>query len=153
MRSKYRVLLGDTGLEVEAERDDASGIAAGMGGTMRDGLAVRAERGGLGIAITDVLLLDPVLGVRRTSIGVADGRVVAVGRAGNPDTMDWIDIVLDTSTAVIDGRGLVATPGGIDCHVHWLSPQICDAALAGGLTTLVMFVAGAHIRRRAGAVP
>ena len=105
---------------------------------MRDGLAVRAERGGVSLAITDVLLLDPVLGVRRTSIGIADGRVVAVGRAGNPDTMDAIDVVLDTSTAVVDGRGLVATPGGIDAHVHWLSPQICDAALAGGLTTLVM---------------
>ena len=133
-----RTRLGDTGLEVEIERDGASGIAAGMGGTMRDGLAVRAERGGVALAITDVVLLDPVLGVRRTSIGVAEGRVVAVGRAGNPDTMDAIDVVLDTSTAVIDGRGLVATPGGIDCHVHGLSPQICDAALAGGLTTLVM---------------
>lgn len=132
------VALGDTGLEVETERDDSAGIAAGMGGTMRDGLAVRSERGGVGLAITDVLLLDPVLGVRRTSIGVADGRVVAVGRAGNPDTMDGVDVVLDSSTAVIDGRGLVATPGGIDCHVHWLSPQICDAALAGGLTTLVL---------------
>ena len=105
---------------------------------MRDGLAVRAERGGVALAITDVLLLDPVLGVLRTSIGIADGRVVAVGRAGNPDTMDAIDVVLDTSTAVIDGRGLVATPGGVDPHVHWLSPQICDAALAGGLTTLVI---------------
>jgi urease subunit alpha len=133
-----RVLLGDTGLQVEAERDEATGIAAGMGGSMRDGLAVRAERGGVALAITDVLLLDPVLGVRLTSVGVADGRVVAVGRAGNPDTMDGIEIVLDTSTAVIDGRGLVATPGGVDPHVHWLSPQICDAALAGGLTTLVI---------------
>lgn len=130
--------LGDTGLVVEPELDEASGISTGMGGTMRDGLAVRAERGGVALAITDVLLLDPVLGIRRTSIGVADGHVVAVGRAGNPDTMDAIDVVLDSSTAVIDGRGLVATPGGVDCHVHWLSPQICDAALAGGLTTLVM---------------
>jgi urease subunit alpha len=135
---EYRVLLGDSGLEVEAERDDATGIATGMGGTMRDGLAVRAERSGVALAITDVLLLDPVLGVRRTSIGVAAGRIVAVGRAGNPDTMDAIDVVLDSSTAVFDGRGLIATPGGIDCHVHWLSPQICDAALAGGLTTLVI---------------
>ena len=135
---EYRLSLGDSGLTVEAERDDATGIAAGMGGTMRDGLAVRAERGGVALAITDVLLLDPVLGVLRTSIGIADGRVVAVGRAGNPDTMDAIDVVLDTSTAVIDGRGLVATPGGVDPHVHWLSPQICDAALAGGLTTLVI---------------
>jgi urease subunit alpha len=132
------VALGDTGLVVEPELDQASGIATGMGGTMRDGLAVRAERGGVALAITDVLLLDPVLGVRHTSIGVADGRVVGVGRAGNPDTMDAIDVVLDSATAVIDGRGLIATPGGVDCHVHWLSPQICDAALAGGLTTLVM---------------
>ena len=135
---ELRVSLGDSGLEVEPERDDATGIAAGMGGTMRDGLAVRSERGGVALAITDVLLLDPVLGVRRTSIGITGGRVVAVGRAGNPDTMDAIDIVLDTATAVVDGRGLVATPGGIDSHVHWLSPQICDAALAGGLTTFVM---------------
>ena len=135
---ELRAVLGDTGLVVEAERDDAAGIATGMGGTLRDGLAVRAERGGVALAITDVLLIDPVLGVRRTSVGVAGGRVVAVGRAGNPDTMDAIDVVLDSSTAVIDGRGLVATPGGVDCHMHWLSPQICDAALAGGLTTLVM---------------
>jgi urease subunit alpha len=132
------IRLGDTGLAVEVERDDATGIAAGMGGTLRDGLAVRAERGGVGLAITDVLLLDPVLGVRRTSIGVTDGRITAVGRAGNPDTMDAIDVVLDVGTAVVDGRALAATPGGIDSHVHWLSPQICDAALAGGLTTLVM---------------
>jgi urease subunit alpha len=132
------VHLGDTGLAVEVERDDATGIAAGMGGTLRDGLAVRAERGGVGLAITDVLLLDPVLGVRRTSIGVTHGRITAVGRAGNPDTMDAIDVVLDVGTAVIDGRALAATPGGVDSHVHWLSPQICDAALAGGLTTLVM---------------
>ena len=123
---ELRIALGDSGLEVEAERDDATGIATGMGGTMRDGLAVRSERGGVALAITDVLLLDPLLGVRRTSIGVTGGRVVAVGRAGNPDTMDAIDVVLDTATAVIDGRGFVATPGGIDCHVHWLSPQICD---------------------------
>jgi urease subunit alpha len=135
---ELRVALGDTGLVVEAERDDATGIAPGMGGTMRDGLAVRAERGGVALAVTDVLLLDPVLGVRRTSLGVTDGRIVAVGRAGNPDTMDAIDVVLDTATAVVDGRGLVATPGGIDSHVHWLSPQICDTALAGGLTTLVI---------------
>jgi urease subunit alpha len=132
------VRLADSGLAVEVERDEATGIAAGMGGTLRDGLAVRAERGGVGLAITDVLLLDPVLGVRRTSIGVTDGRITAVGRAGNPDTMDAIDVVLDVGTAVIDGRELAATPGGIDSHVHWLSPQVCDAALAGGLTTLVI---------------
>ena len=105
---------------------------------MRDGLAVRAERGGVEVAITGGLVIDPVLGVRYASIGVSGGRIVSVGRAGNPDTMDGIDVVLDTATAVHDASGLIVTPGGIDTHVHWLSPQVADAALAGGLTTLVI---------------
>ena len=104
---------------------------------MRDGLGVRAERGGVEIAVVGGLLLDPVLGVRATSLGISDGRIVSIGRAGNPDTMDGIEVVLDTGTAVFDARGLIVTPGGIDTHVHLLSPQVCDAALAGGLTTLV----------------
>jgi len=133
------IRLGDSDLHVVVERDDLVGaeIATGWGGTMRDGLGVRAERGGVDLAVCGALVLDPVLGVRRTSLGIRDGRIVAIGRAGNPDTMDGIDVVLDTATAVVDARGLIATPGGIDCHVHLLSPQIVDAALAGGLTTLV----------------
>ena len=78
---------------------------------MRDGLGVRAERGGVEIAIVGGLVADPVLGVRRTSLGVAGGRIVAIGRAGNPDTMDGIDVVLDTATAVIDATGMIVTPG------------------------------------------
>ncbi len=113
-------------------------LLAGWGGTMRDGLGVRAERGGVDVAITGGLLLDPVLGVRRTSIGVRDGRVTAVGRAGNPDTMDGIDVVLDPGTAVIDAAGMIVTPGAIDSHIHFLSPQVADAALAGGVTTLMV---------------
>jgi urease subunit alpha len=104
---------------------------------MRDGLGVRAERGGVEIAVVGGLVLDPVLGVRHASIGIREGRVVALGRAGNPDTMDAIDVVLDTETAVFDARGLLVTPGGVDCHAHLLSPQVCEAALAAGLTTLV----------------
>ena len=76
--------------------------------------------------------------MRYASIGISGGRIVSVGRAGNPDTMDGIDVVLDTATAVHDASGLIVTPGGIDTHVHWLSPQVADAALAGGLTTLVI---------------
>jgi urease subunit alpha len=76
--------------------------------------------------------------VRRTSIGIVDGRVASVGRAGNPDTMDGIDVVLDPSTAVLDATGLIVTPGAVDTHVHWLSPQVGDTALAGGVTTLVV---------------
>ena len=105
---------------------------------MRDGLGVRAERGGVEIAIVGGLVADPVLGVRCTSLGVSDGRIVAIGRAGNPDTMDGIDVVLDTATAVVDATGMIVTPGGVDPHVHWLSPQVVPTALAGGLTTLAI---------------
>ncbi|WP_445151463.1 urease subunit alpha [Baekduia sp. Peel2402] len=134
------VRLGDTSLEVIAERDDVHGpdqLVPGFGNTMRDGLGVRAERGGVDVAITGGLVLDPILGVRYASIGVRDGRVVSVGRAGNPDTMDGIDVVLDVGTAVLDATGMIVTPGGIDTHVHWLSPQVIDALLAGGVTTMV----------------
>jgi urease subunit alpha len=135
------VALGDSGLTLVPEADEAGGpdrILPGWGNTMRDGLGVRAERGGVELAIVGGLLFDPVLGIRETSLGIANGRVTAVGRAGNPDTMDGVTVVLDTATAVLDATGLIVTPGGIDTHVHWLSPQIADAALAGGLTTLVM---------------
>jgi urease subunit alpha len=132
-----RIRLADSSLwvEPEGERDE---IVAGWGGSMRDGLGVRAERSGVEVAITGGVLLDPVLGVRHASIGISGGRVVSVGRAGNPDTMDGIDVVLDTATAVHDATGMLVTPGGVDTHVHWLSPQVADAALAGGLTTLVI---------------
>lgn len=136
----HSVRLGDTALQVVAEHDDVHGpdqLVPGFGNTMRDGLGVRAERGGVDTAITGGLILDPILGVRYASIGVTDGRVVAVGRAGNPDTMDEIDVVLDVGTAVLDATGMIVTPGAIDTHVHWLSPQVTDALLAGGITTMV----------------
>ena len=135
------VELGDTGLVVAPEVDEAGGpdeLLPGWGGTMRDGLGVRAERGGVEIAITGGLVLDPVLGVRRTSIGVSGGRIVAIGRAGNPDTMDDVGVVLDSGTAVVDAGGLVVTPGVVDSHVHFLSPQVGTTALAGGVTTLMV---------------
>jgi urease subunit alpha len=135
------VRLGDTDLYVVPERDDVGGpdqILPGFGGTLRDGLGVRAGRGGVELAIVGGLVADPVVGVRRTSLGIADGRIVSVGRAGNPDTMDDVQVVLGPGTAVIDAVGLVVTPGAIDPHVHWLSPQVADTALAGGITTLVV---------------
>jgi urease subunit alpha len=134
------VRLADTALEVVPERDDVGGpdqLVPGFGNTMRDGLGVRAERGGVDVAVVGGLVLDPVLGVLRTSIGITGGRVVAIGRAGNPDTMDGVDVVLDAATGVFDATGMIVTPGGIDCHVHWLSPQVTDALLASGVTTMV----------------
>src|SRR5688572_2285174 len=135
------VRLADSDLWLVPEADEAGGpdrILPGFGNTMRDGLGVRAERGGVELAIVGGLVADPVLGVKYTSFGVRDGRIVAIGRAGNPDTMDGVEVVLDTATAVVDATGMVVTPGGVDPHVHWLSPQVADTALAGGLTTLVI---------------
>ena len=90
------------------------------------------------IAVTQVLVVDAILGVRKTAIGITDGRIVAIGRAGNPDIMDGVDVVLGTDTAIVSGEGLIATAGSIDTHVHLLSPRICDQALAAGFTTLVI---------------
>jgi urease subunit alpha len=134
------IQLGDGDLWVAPEADDVAGpdeIVPGWGGNQRDGLGVRSERGGVDIAVVGGLVLDPVLGVRRTSIGVRGGRICALGRAGNPDTMDGIDVVLDAQTAVVDARGLIVAPGAVDSHMHWLSPQIAESALAGGVTTFV----------------
>jgi urease subunit alpha len=87
--------------------------------------------------IPNVLVLDPVLGVRKTSIGVAGGRIVGCGRAGNPDVQAGVDLVVDSHTAIVPGEGLIATAGIIDSHVHLSSPAIAPAALSSGITTIV----------------
>jgi urease subunit alpha len=138
-----RVRLGDTDLVVEVEADDTapgSEPLVGFAKTVREGqLASGRIRPGeaLDIAITNVVVIDAVLGIRKTSIGVKDGRIVTVGRAGNPDTMDGVAVPLSSSTGIVPGDGLIATAGAIDSHVHLLGPQIVPAALSGGTTTLV----------------
>jgi len=136
-----RVRLGDTSLSVLVERDDqARGeeFLAGFAKTDRDGLMARAGADAVDLAITQVLVLDPILGVRKTAIGVKDGRIAAIGRAGNPDIMDDVDVVIGTDTAIVSGEGSIATAGAVDPHVHLLSPRLVDAALAAGCTTLVI---------------
>lgn len=134
------VRLADTGLELVAEVDDVHGpdqIVPGFGNTLRDGLGIRCGRGGVQIAVIGGLIVDPLLGVRYASLGVDDGRIVSIGRAGNPDTMDGIEVVLGPQTAVFDATGMIVTPGVVDTHVHWLSPQVTENLLAGGVTTIV----------------
>lgn len=138
-----RVRLADTDLWVEVEADDVAPgdeLLGGCGKTARDGvLAVaRARRdSALDMIITNVLVLDPVLGVRKTSIGVADGLVVGTGRAGNPDVTSGVDLTVDSHTGIVPGEGLIATAGIVDSHVHLSSPAIADAALSSGITTIV----------------
>jgi len=136
-----RIRLGDTSLWVEVEQDDqerGNEVMGGFAKTARDGLMAQATPEAVEIAVTQVVIIDPILGVRKTAIGISDGRIVSIGRAGNPDIMDGVDVVLGTDTAIVSGEGLIATAGAIDSHVHLLSPQIIPQALAAGFTTLVI---------------
>lgn len=137
------VRLGDTGLVVEVTRDDrlvGDELLLGFGKTGRDGIGLRAVRTSesCDIVITNALVLDAVLGVRVASIGIREGRIAGIGRAGNPDTTDGIDVVVGSGTVVVPGEGLIATPGAVDTHVHGLSPRVMEAGLASGVTTMLV---------------
>jgi urease subunit alpha len=138
-----RIRLGDTCLWVEVEADDTSygdELLGGCGKTLRDGLLASPSASGdsaLDLVVANVVLLDPLLGVRKTHIGVKDGRIVAVGRGGNPDLVPDVELVIGSHTAIVTGEGLICTPGIIDSHVHLSSPEIAPAALASGVTTVV----------------
>ncbi|MCN9242609.1 urease subunit alpha [Streptomyces sp. RY43-2] len=138
-----RIRLADTDLWIQVEADDTEPgeeLLGGCGKTARDGLLVagRADRdSALDMVILGVVVLDPLIGVRKTNIGIKDGRIVGVGRAGNPETVDGVELVVDSHTAMITGEGLLATPGVVDSHVHLSSPEVVPAALAAGVTSLV----------------
>ena len=100
-------------------------------------IARQASPSELDVVIIGALVLDPVLGVVKTSLGIKEGRITAVGRAGNPETMDDIAARIGPHTEVIAAHGLIATPGAIDSHVHLLTPRLIPSALSGGITTLI----------------
>ncbi len=141
------VVLGDTGLRLRiTDRVDDSGdeLHVGFAKTGRDGIGLRAvpARESCDVVVTNVVVLDPVDGVRVASIGIREGRISGIGKGGNPDTADGIDFVVGTGTVVIDGEGLLATPGGIDTHVHTLSPRVFEAEISSGVTTVIGQEAG-----------
>jgi urease subunit alpha len=140
-----KIRLGDTGLLIEIERDlRVLGDEAIYGGgkTLRDGMGMNnqltSEGGALDLVITNVTVVDAVLGIVKADVGVKDGRIVGVGKAGNSATMDQVTPGLDVgpATDAISGEQLILTAGGIDAHVHFLAPQQIYAALSGGVTTL-----------------
>ncbi|MEU0127352.1 urease subunit alpha [Streptomyces sp. NPDC006289] len=141
-RAGDRVRLGDSGLTVRVESDaqrPGEEFLAGFGKTARDGLHLKAAavRRTCDVVISNVLVIDAVLGIRKVSIGIREGRISAVGRAGNPDTLDGVDVVVGTGTTIVPGEGLIATAGAVDPHVHLLSPRIMEASLASGVTTVI----------------
>ncbi|HEX9134769.1 MAG TPA: urease subunit alpha [Ktedonobacteraceae bacterium] len=140
--------LGDTNLHIRIENDYTSygdEVLAGFGKTVRDGLMANSRLGReseLDLVLTNAIILDPVLGVIKGNIGIKEGRIVGIGRAGNPDISENIDLLIGTSTAVLPCDGMIATPGGIDSHVHLLSPRLFATALSSGITTFVAMEAG-----------
>ena len=137
-----RVRLGDTGLVVLIEYDAqerGNEFLAGFGKTARDGLLLKAAavKATCDIVISNVVIIDATCRIGKVSIGIREGRICGVGRAGNPDMQDDVDIVVGTGTTIISGEGLIATAGAIDTHVHLLSPRIMEASLAAGVTTII----------------
>ncbi len=140
---KFR--LADTELIAEIERDFAvPGEEAVFGGgkTIRDGMAqsqrTHAE-GALDLVITNVVVFDPIIGIVKGDLGVREGRIVGIGKAGNPDVQDGVTptLVIGPGTEVIAGEHLIATPGGIDSHIHMIAPQQVYEALSNGITTII----------------
>jgi urease subunit alpha len=140
------VRLGDTSLIAVIEHDHAvpgDECLHGGGKTLRDGLGLTpgydSAAGALDMLISNVVVIDPVLGIVKGDIGIKDGRIVGIGKAGNPAVMDGVhpDLVCGAATTVRDGEGLIATPGGIDVHVHFDSAQLVEHAIASGLTTMI----------------
>ncbi|OBB55682.1 urease subunit alpha [Mycobacterium sp. 852013-51886_SCH5428379] len=143
-----RIRLADTDLLIEITDDlsggpGRAGDEAVFGGgkvlreSMGQGRATRAD-GAPDTVITGVVILDH-WGIIKADIGIRDGRIAAIGKAGNPDIMDGVhpDLVIGPSTEIIAGNGRIVTAGGIDCHVHLICPQIMAEALGGGITTII----------------
>ncbi|HOV24803.1 MAG TPA: urease subunit alpha [Pseudobacteroides sp.] len=140
-----RVRLADTELIIEIEEDyTVYGDECKFGGgkSIRDGMgqspSAARDDNVLDLVITNAIVLDS-WGIVKGDIGIKDGKIVAIGKAGNPGMMDgvWQDMIIGASTEVIAGEGLIATPGGIDTHIHFICPQQIETALYSGITTML----------------
>ncbi len=140
-----KIRLADTELFIQIEKDHTVyGDEAKFGGgkTIRDGMAQSAtatrNEGVLDFVLTSVIILD-VWGIVKADIGIKDGKIAGIGKAGNPDTMEGITpgMTIGASTEVHGGAGLIATAGGIDTHIHFICPQQIDHALFSGITTML----------------
>ncbi|MBO0675993.1 urease subunit alpha [Mycolicibacterium sp. S2-37] len=143
-----RIRLADTDLLIEITEDLSGGpglagdeAVFGGGKVLRESMGqsrVSRAEGAPDTVITGVVILDH-WGIIKADIGIRDGRITAIGKAGNPDIMDGVhpDLVIGPSTEIIAGNGRIVTAGGIDCHVHLICPQIMEEALGGGITTII----------------
>ena len=136
-----RVRLADTSLWVQVEKDFThygEEVKFGGGKVIRDGMGQSQEGSAVAVdtVITNALIID-YWGIVKADIGIKNGRIAAIGKAGNPDTQDAVTIVIGPGTEVIAGEGMIVTAGGIDAHIHFICPQQLDEALYSGVTTML----------------
>lgn len=140
-----KIRLADSDLIIEIEKDlltYGDELVFGGGKSIRDGMGQASgvsSRDSLDLVITNAIILDPVLGIIKADIGVKDGRIRGIGKAGNPNTMDGVNdgMTVSSSTEVIAGEHTICTPGAIDTHIHFISPQQAIEALCSGTTTMI----------------
>ena len=138
-----KVRLADSDIIVEIEKDlltPGDELVFGGGKSVRDGAGQASgviTRKSLDLVITNAIVMDPVLGIIKTDIGIKNGRIAGVGKAGNPDVMDKVDMIVSSGTEVIAGEHTICTPGTIDTHIHFISPQQAIEAICAGTTTMI----------------
>ncbi|MBV8092897.1 MAG: urease subunit alpha [Acetobacteraceae bacterium] len=137
-----RIRLADTDLFIEVERDLTTygeEVKFGGGKVIRDGMGqsqVSQAEGAADTVITNAVILDH-WGIIKADVAITAGRIVGIGKAGNPDVQPGVDIVIGPGTEIIAGEGKILTAGGIDCHIHFICPQQVEEALASGITTMI----------------
>ncbi|MGB5625563.1 MAG: urease subunit alpha [Woeseiaceae bacterium] len=137
-----KVRLADTDLIIEVESDRTTygdEVKFGGGKVIRDGMGqsqVSRDGGAVDTVITNALIVD-VTGIYKADVGIRDGRICKIGKAGNPDTQNGVDIIIGPSTEAIAGEGKILTAGGFDAHIHFICPQQIEEALMSGITTML----------------
>jgi urease subunit alpha len=137
-----RVRLADTDLIIEVEQDYTTygdEVKFGGGKVIRDGMGqspITNADGAVDVVITNALILD-WWGIVKADVGIKDGRIAQIGKAGNPYIQDNVDIIIGPGTEVIAGEGMILTAGGIDSHIHFICPQQIETAIASGVTTMI----------------
>ena len=138
-----KVRLADTDLIIEIEKNllvYGDEVVFGGGKSARDGLGQASgmkRENSLDLVITNAIIMDPILGIIKGDIGIKDGVIAGIGNAGNPNIMDGIDMVISSNTEVIAGEHTICTPGAIDTHIHFISPQQAIHAICSGTTTMI----------------
>src|ERR1700710_1440700 len=137
-----RVRLADTDLIIEVEADKTiygEEVKFGGGKVIRDAMGqsqLSRAQGAVDTVIVNALIVDH-WGIVKADVALKDGRIAAIGKAGNPDVQPGVDIIIGPGTEIIAGENRILTAGGIDAHIHWICPQQSEDAIASGITTML----------------